>query len=63
MFSLLIESLPKPTGMFKVAAMEINYLTPFPDPTDLPSRPLLRWRGEGGGQSVGGRAEESKGDR
>lgn len=50
-FSLLIESLPNPTGMFKVAAMEINHLTPFPDPKDLPSLPLLprRWVGTGGG--------------
>lgn len=52
-FSLLIESLPKPTGMFKVAAMGINHLTPFPDPKDLASRPLLLWcvcrEGRGGG--------------
>lgn len=34
--------------------MEINHLTPFPDPKDLPSLPLLprRWVGTGGAETV-----------
>lgn len=59
-FSLLIESLPKPTGMFKVAVLEINHLTPFLDPKDLASRPFLLWGRESGG---GGAVSRRQGRR